>query len=272
MTARDHALHELDSKRLPNWPSNLLRRNDSAPTDPRDVGLAEQITVGVIKNLLFLQHLTAHHSGRNLKSIDPLVQKILAVALYQLRFLTRIPASAAVDQAVEQAKRLGRSKAAGFVNAVLRNATRNPDPELPADVALSHPKTLFNRFQALLGPEGALRFCEHDQREPPTIVRAGTSAVAPIQQLLPDITLTPHEEPGLFVIENAKRHHLARLAAEELAQVQDTTAAAVVPRMDLHPGHVALDRCAGRGTKTLQMRDAVGDGGQVHAIDAAEQA
>ena len=266
MTARDQALHELDSKRLPNWPSNLLRRRSSAPTDSRDVALAEQLTVGVIKNLLLLQHLTAHHSGRNLKSIDPLVQKILAIALYQLRFLTRIPASAAVDEAVNQAKRFGRTSAAGFVNAVLRNATRQPDPQLPPEIVLSHPKELFNRLKSLLGPEDAVRFCEHDQLEPPTIIRLNPGKALPS-----DLAATPHEQPGLYVLENAKRPLIAQLAERGIAQVQDTTAAAVVPRMDLHPGHAALDRCAGLGTKTLQIREAVGDTGEVHAIDANAQ-
>jgi 16S rRNA (cytosine967-C5)-methyltransferase len=289
MNARDFALMILDTKELPGWraflvtrarkgtsnPPILHDRRLQTPSDPRDLALGEQIIQGVIKNLVLLQNLIAHHSNRTLKSIDPLVQKILAIALYQLRFLTRIPASAAVDQAVEQSKRFGRTKAAGFVNAILRNATRNPDPTFPPEIALSHPKDLYQRLQSLLGPEDALRFCEHNQLEPPTIVRlasslAETLAVSRIKDLAPDISLLHHQQPNLFVIQNAKRPHLAQLAAEGIAQVQDTTAAAVVPRMDLHPGHLALDRCAGRGTKTLQIREAVTDAGQVHAIDAAK--
>jgi 16S rRNA (cytosine967-C5)-methyltransferase len=264
MTARDHALHELDARRLPNWPPNLLRQNFHAPADPRDLALSEQLTVGVIKNLLLLQHLTAHHSSRNLKSIDSLVQKILAIALYQLRFLTRIPASAAVDEAVEQTKRFRRAKSAGFVNAILRNATRNSDPPLSADIALSHPKDLFKRLQSLLARDDALRFCEHDQLEPPTIIRLNSEKALP-----PHLAATPHEQQNLYVIQNAKRPQLAQLADEGIAQVQDPTAASVVPRLNLHPGHIVLDRCAGLGTKTLQIREHLADTGQVHAIDPA---
>ncbi len=81
--------------------------------------MSEQIVTGVVKNLLILQHHIKHYSGKSSAQIDPLVVKILAIALYQLKFLDRIPASAAVDQAVEQTKRFGRRRSAGFVNAVL---------------------------------------------------------------------------------------------------------------------------------------------------------
>jgi 16S rRNA (cytosine967-C5)-methyltransferase len=273
---RVHALHELDAKRLPHWPAGALKSKSqlAPPADPRDLALAENITVGVVKNLLLLQHLIQHYSGRNLKSIDVVVQKILAIGLYQLRFLDRVPASAAVDQAVEQARHFGQSKAAGFVNAVLRKATRNPDPPLPprdratdyAHIVLSHPPDLFRKLEHLLSTEDALRFCEHDQIEPPTIVRTSVKELTAPQ----GITLTPHESPGMYVVTGAKRSHLADFAAKGLAQVQDPTAAAVAAHLHAQPGQTLVDRCAGLGTKTLQLRDLVGDTGNVLAMDPSE--
>src|SRR4051794_11347043 len=119
MTARDFALIQLDRLELPGWQTNLLRRGDpKPPADLRDLALAEQIRVGVIKNFGLLDFLIDHYSTHR-RNLDPLVRKILAIALYQLRFLSRIPASAAVDQAVEQARRFGRRHASGFVNAIL---------------------------------------------------------------------------------------------------------------------------------------------------------
>jgi 16S rRNA (cytosine967-C5)-methyltransferase len=282
MTARDYALHELDLHRLPGWPSRTLGRRGprpQVPADPRDRALAEQLAIGVTKNLLLLQHLIQHYSNRSLKSIDPLVQKVLAIGLYQLRFLTRIPPSAAVDEAVDQGKRLGRGKAGGFVNFVLRQATRDPHPPLPsadadprehARVVLSHPPELFDRYVHLVGVERALEMCRHDNAEPPTIVRL-FAAVAPGALETAGVTLTPHEQPGMVVVEPAKVAVLAEWARRGLAQPQDPTSASVVPECDLHPGQMALDRCAGLGTKTLQMREAVGEAGTVVAMDPAEQ-
>jgi 16S rRNA (cytosine967-C5)-methyltransferase len=278
---RDHALHELDAKRLPAWPGGTLKkRKPSLPlADPRDLALAENITVGVVKNLLLLQHLIQHYSGRDLKSIDVLIQKILAIGLYQLRFLDRIPASAAVDEAVRQTRRFGKTSAAGFVNAVLRKATRDPAPPLPprdspaeyAHITLSHPIELFHKLEQLLGTQDALRFCEHDQLEPPIILRVSTEKPAELVRWVPPgITLTPHEQPGMYVVTGAKRSQFAEWAAKGLAQVQDPTAAAVASHLDLLPGQTVLDRCAGLGTKTLQLLDAIGSTGRVIAMDPAE--
>ena len=279
ISPRDFALLELDAKRLPNWPPHSLKKRTppNPPADPRDRALAENITIGVIKNLLLLQHLIQHYSGKSLKSIDAPVQKILAIALYQLRFLDRIPASAAVDEAVEQTRRFGQSKAAGFVNAILRKATREPDPPLPsrdspidyARIVLSHPPELFTELQRLLGTEDALRFCEHDQQEPPTIVRLSRGA-DPSALAAEDVTVTPHEQSGMYVIDGAKRATLAQWANDGIAQVQDPTAAAVVSHLVAQVGQTVLDRCAGLGTKTLQLREAAGETGRVIAIDPAQ--
>jgi 16S rRNA (cytosine967-C5)-methyltransferase len=283
MKPRDYALRELDQKRLPHWPAGVFRRLRPAPppTDPRDLALAENIVVGVTKNLLLLQHLIAHYSGRNLKSVDVAVQKILAVALYQIRFLTRIPKSAAVDEAVDQTKRFGQSKASGFVNAVLRKATAPdaPEPEMPgreqladyARVVLSHPPDLFERLAKLYSPEKAVRFCEHDQAEPPMIVRVGAGVDSNVLTKAEGVTTKFHEQPGMYVIEGAKRSTLADWANRGVAQVQDPTAAAVVGLLKAERGQTVLDRCAGLGTKTLQLRDAVGEDGRVVAMDPAEQ-
>ena len=269
MTARDLALYELDQCRLPGWKPDLLRRRaQGGVTNGRDFALAEHIIVGVIKNHLLLQHLSEHHSGRRLKSIDPLVQKILSIGLYQLQCLDRIPASAAVNEAVDQAKRFGRTKAAGFVNAVLRKASAVGPHRVDDPIRLSHPPELFTRLVKLLGHADAVRFCEHDNAEPPTIVRL-LPGVTPAQLESPGVTITPQERAGMFVVSPAKKPLLAEWSSKNLAQVQDPTAAGVVERLPIEPGQSVLDRCAGLGTKTLQLRAKVGDAGTVVAVDPA---
>jgi 16S rRNA (cytosine967-C5)-methyltransferase len=275
MNARDYALVELDARRLPGWPPVLKHTRQTPPADPRDRALAEQIINGVIKNLLLLQHLIGHYANRRLLQIDPLVQKILAIALYQLRFLDRIPASAAVDEAVEQTRRFRRHKATGFTNAVLRNAVRQPGPPLPsaeddplrhAEIVLSHPPELFRRLLDLFGLEQALRVCLHDNREPPTIVRMFHGAA--VERLQDEhVHVMPHEQSGMYVVEGAKQPLLAEWAQRGIAQVQDPTAALVVDFLDVQPGQTVLDRCAGLGTKTLQIHERVGPDGLIIAVD-----
>jgi 16S rRNA (cytosine967-C5)-methyltransferase len=271
MNARDDALAQLDRIALPGWRANLLRRKIEPPADPRDIALSEQIRVGVIKNQMLLEHLIDHYARRPGR-IDPLVRKILAIGLYQIRFLARIPPSAAVDEAVEQARRFGRNQAAGFVNALLRRAVREPDVPLPSDphVALSHPRALYERLVELLGTERAIQFCQHDNREPPAIVRLFRQAS--IDQLQSEgIRVERHEQEGMLLVQGAKRATFADWAARGLAQVQDPTSARVVEHLDLQANQDVLDRCAGLGTKTLQIHDRLAGTGWIMAVDPAEQ-
>jgi len=277
MNARDLALIWLDRRALPHWPSVLppkLPRDTAA--DPRDHALSEQIGIGVVKNLLKLQYQMQQISGRALKSIDPLTQKILAIALYQLQYLDRIPASAAVNEAVEQTRRWNRAKASGFVNAVLRKATNQPiptrsvDADAPAlaELEFSHPRELFARMTNLIGSENALKLCRHNNAEPPTILRLLPGATIESLQT-PNIEIISHHQPGFVIATPAPKHVLADWFARGLAQVQDPTSAAVVPMMQITPGTCVLDRCAGMGTKTLQIRELAGDNATIVALDAS---
>lgn len=278
MNARDSALLQIDSVPLPGWPAGVVARRAktqaSPPADPRDRALAEAIGAGVVQHLLTLRHLVAHYSGRKLASIDPAAQKILAVALYQLRHLTRIRPSAVVDEAVEQTRRFRLGRASGFVNAVLRRAVREPEVPLPdrsdlrgyVELVLSHPYPLFEKLEAVMGEADALRLCERHNQPPPTIVRL--CAGASIEQLQADgITLTPHQRPRMVVVEGARRSDFARWAAAGIAQAQDPTSAAVVDHLLLRSRISVLDRCCGLGTKTLQIAERVSEDAAVIAID-----
>jgi 16S rRNA (cytosine967-C5)-methyltransferase len=84
----------------------------------------------------------------------------------------------------------------------------------------------------------------------------------------PGVIARPHTLPQMFLVEGAKRSHLADWANRGIAQAQDPTAAAVVrDACPIEPGQRVLDRCAGLGTKTLQLWEKVGPEGHVIAID-----
>ena len=279
MSARDEALARLDRLDLPDWPAKALRRSIRAKNlSPRDEHLANRIEIAALKNLLLINHLIEHYADRPLKKIDPLVRKILGVAVAQILFLDRIPASAAVDEAVKQARKVGKSSAAGFINAVLRRSLREPRPPLPdrgadpreyARLELSHPPELFDRLIDLLGTDDAMRFAEHDNASPPTIVRMSPGVT--IEELRAaggdEVTLKPHEHAGMLVMQPTRNELLARWAREGVAQAQDPSSATVVELCDVHPGMQVLDRCCGRGTKTLQLREKLGDAGTILAVD-----
>jgi 16S rRNA (cytosine967-C5)-methyltransferase len=239
--------------------------------------LAERIEIGVITHLLSLRWLVSHHADRSLRSIDDAVQKILCVALYQLRFLDRIPEAVIADQAVEQTRRMRLGRAIGFVNAVLRKAAARRfepidvtglDPIELAERLHSHPRELTSRLISLFGTERALMLAEGHNRIAPTIARLGARGSIEALQAI-GLDAIPHHRDRMVVLRSARGPLLASAAENDLAQVMDATSAAVVDDLDIGPGMRVLDRCCGRGTKTLLLARRVGLGGRVVAIDSS---
>ncbi len=135
------------------YASDLLL-HDTAVLDSRDAGLAAEIVFGVLRYRAQLDYLIAHFSGRSGK-LDPEVRIALRMGIYQLRYLERIPAHAAVADAVELVKRAKKSSAAGFVNAVLRKVHRDPVAWPAREVELSCPEWMLARWEVLFGAEAA---------------------------------------------------------------------------------------------------------------------
>lgn len=276
--ARLLALSQLDDRDLPNWSASTIHRElKPRSIDPRDQDLADHITQGVIKQFLVLQRLIVEYSGRKLSQIDEPVQKVLALSLYQMRALERVPTHAIVSDAVELTKLIGHRSAAPFVNAILRKASADNaagKPVVAKDAAdraereFSVPRALFKRLALLYGESEALGLCESFNREPPMLGRLiGQTTLADLHAK--SIDAQPHEQPGLVVLPPLRRAELRELSDAGLVQVQDATSAGAIEALDIQPGHCVLDRCAGRGTKTQQIIERVGTDGFVVAMDTS---
>jgi len=78
-----------------------------------------QLVYGVLERQITLDYLIQQYTGKSIKRLDKPVVLILRLAIYQIRFLDKIPNSAAVSEAVKMASRFA-SRAKGYINAVLR--------------------------------------------------------------------------------------------------------------------------------------------------------
>ncbi len=158
--------------------------------DERDRGLLQELVYGTLRWLRRLDHVIDRASRRRLADIEPVLLAPLRVAAYQILFLDRVPAHAAVHEAVEQAHALTHRGGASFVNAVLRAIARQPrlgdwpveegDPVRRMAVEMSHPDFLVERWTGIYGaqrtrallaannrpkPLQLLAFCDRGGRE-----------------------------------------------------------------------------------------------------------
>jgi 16S rRNA (cytosine967-C5)-methyltransferase len=215
--------------------SDLLAR-ETAGLESRDAGLAEEIALGVLRRRGSIDWLIQHLAGRPVTKLDREVLAALRMGIYQLRWLDRIPAHAAIHESVELIKKARKRSAAGFANAILRKVTRDP-VEWPDDATrLSCPQWLLDRWSVRYGAGVARGIAEAALKRPERFVR-----VPPGGEVPPG--LEPTEVPGAYA------------GYSDGLLAQDISAQSIVPLLELHPGQTFLDLCSAPGNKTAQAME-----------------
>lgn len=169
------------------WASELLVAH-SAGLDSRDAALASEIVFGVLRYRGQLDFLIEHFAGRRQK-LDLEVRTALRMGIYQLRYLERIPAHAAVTDAVDLVKRARKRSAAGYVNAILRRVNRGAVAWPNRAVELSCPEWLLARWERQYGAEAAEGIARAALTEPEKYTRGtriqdiGAQSIVPLLDL-----------------------------------------------------------------------------------------
>jgi len=208
----------------------------SAQLDSRDAGLASEIVFGALRFQSQLDFLIEHYSGRPAARLDAEVRIALRIGVYQLRYLERVPAHAAIHESVELIKRAKKRSAAGFANAVLRKVDRSPVAWPTREIELSHPAWLLDRWDRQFGPEAATAIAIANLQRPESYVRVPPGASTSAE-------LVPTDVPGCFRLLSGEVQNL---------RIQDIGSQSIVPLLDLAPGQTFLDLCAAPGNKTAQ--------------------
>ena len=163
--------------------------------DSRDAGLAEAIVMGVLRYRAQLDWLIERCSGRAAGRVDAEVMTALRMGIFQLRYLDRVPAHAAVGESVELVKRARKRSATGFANAVLRKAA-NVEMAWPSrEVELSCPEWMLARWEEQFGAEtmqaialAALQPPERHQLDG-RVMDIGAQSVVPLLDISAGMTL-----------------------------------------------------------------------------------
>src|ERR1700726_4185124 len=116
-------------EREESYASELLHSDRLAELSSRDHGLATELVMGVLRWQSLLDQRVAAASSQKLERLDGEVLAALRLGAYQLRFLSRVPARAAIFESVELVKSAQKRSASSFVNAVLRKIG-TADPEV----------------------------------------------------------------------------------------------------------------------------------------------
>jgi 16S rRNA (cytosine967-C5)-methyltransferase len=249
-----------------------------------DRSLCYELTLGVLRRRLWLDRALEHFAGRKAEKLDAPVRRALRLGLYQLRFLTRVPARAAVNESVNLVHAARLRSAAPFVNAVLRRAAREPDYDPASEiedalekisVETSHPSWLVARWAEAFGREEAEAFARANNDMAPAAFRLNAlspNSDALINQLRDaGVQLAPSRvAPGAWRVEGGAGARLRELAAEGKIYLQDEASQLVAHVLGAREGERVLDACAAPGSKTTHAAALASDRALIVAGDLYE--
>lgn len=248
-----------------------------AGLDERDRRLAAELVYGTLRHRPRLERALGAHA--DLSRSPPPVRHALLIAAYQLLML-RIPAHAAVDDAVGVVRARHGAKLAGFVNAVLRKVATAGEPPLPAEprarlaTEFSLPPWILDEMAAQLPPE-ELAPAAAALAEPATLwIRVNPTRATPAE-----VAARLTEEGA--TVESAPSPLAAALAVRGLGDpaaspsfraglwtVQDLAAQLVGALAAPAAGARILDACAGVGGKSTHLAE-LAPGARIDAVDQA---
>jgi 16S rRNA (cytosine967-C5)-methyltransferase len=151
---------------------DLLHSSRLTELSQADRNLTTTLVLGVLRWQIALDALIQPLLSRPDIELASPVATAIRLGAFQLRYLDRIPAHAALSESVELVRAAGHGHAAGMVNAILRKLTRTPPPRRPlvettnALASASHPEWLVARWQKNYGRAAAIAICEYDQTPP----------------------------------------------------------------------------------------------------------
>ncbi len=222
------------------------------------------------------------------EKMKPWVAVNLRMALAQILYMDRVPASAAVNAAVELVRDSACSRLSGFVNGVLRGCGRTgyaferPDPAAEPLRALSleydMPEWIVSLWRDAYGEEVCRALLARSRGEKPLSVRANTLKITPDElfarlkeELGEDRVRRSELLPEVFYPAYEASFSDWSLYREGLLYAQDESSVLAAMALRAEPGQKVLDLCAAPGGKTAVLAQMMNDQGRIDSRDLHPQ-
>jgi len=272
-------LHAVDTRSA--FSDRLLDGAHARPgADPRDRALLHELVKGTLR---WRGRLDAALDARvhvGLANTQPWIRNILRLGAYQVLFLDRVPAHAAVDESVKLAHKYSHPGAAGLVNSVLRRLAEEratlqwPEGDDAGSLAVwgSHPLWIVERWLARFGPGETRSLLTADNRTVPTGLRANTlrNSREQLTEMLAreGVEARPGTlSPDLVWVEGHHSPGALHSFQSGLCTAQDESEALVARVVAPGPHERVLDLCAAPGGKSTHLAELMRDEGEVWALE-----
>ena len=236
--------------------------------NPQDKSLATAIIYGVLDRKITLDYILSKFLKTPINKTEPFTLMVLRSALYQIKYMDKIPESAAVNEAVKIMKSSKFSRNSGFVNGVLRSVLRTdveiPKGDSPEDLSVRYscPLWIVESFLKDYGIEDTKALLEESLKPAPTVLRIN-NARADISEIEKEYEIKDNS------IELTKGMDItnSELYKKGLVYAQDYASQRAVEILSPKSGGRVLDLCSAPGGKAFTMANLMGNKGEILACD-----
>lgn len=246
----------------------------------RDASLAAVIFYGVLERRLTLDHFLRGCLKDPRKRPDPRIWMLLRCAAYQILFLDRVPDSAVVNEAVEEAKTIKGGTYAGMVNGVLRSLSRKkPLLSLPEGTSVealslrySVPQELISLWRKSYGKSVTMGILKDFEQRPPLYIR-----INPLRATVETLRASLAEKgfsltslsypPGAAVLEGEGSPATLEEFQQGMFHIQDLSAQLACSLLEAKAGQTLCDCCAAPGGKSFTLAENMENTGTVYSFD-----
>lgn len=247
--------------------------------DTRDKAFVSNLFYGVIERKITLDYQLALYTAKPLNKMKAELLTVLRMGVYQLLFMDKVPASAAVNESVNLAKSNGLSYASGLVNAILRKVNQNglklPSVEATSEllsVKYSCPQWLINKWIKEYGKDKTVGILEHSIGAPATYIRVNCTLISA------EKLITTLDSEGvkaemtdvadcLEITLGGKSIEALESFNKGLFHVQDKSCQLCAKALNVKKGDRVFDLCAAPGGKTYTVAQLMNDEGEVLSFD-----
>lgn len=273
MSGREAALRALLACRKNGAWSEGVLKDLLRDLDRREAALASCLCYGVLQNRSLLDYwLRPFLRGK----LQPAVEEILRLAVYQITMMDKIPHSAAVNEAVELGKKYANPQAAKVINGVLRSLLRSMPLEMATDLSVrySHPQELVELLGETVGDKLEALLQSHNTT-PPTVLQVNPLRITPenLFKELESLGATVEKHPwldGCFTLRSGGSIDGLEAFRRGDFYVQDAAAHLAVFAAGVQPGHRVLDCCGAPGGKSFAAAIAMENRGELISCDIHE--
>ncbi len=247
-----------------------------------DKALIQEIFFGVIRWQRRLDWIVKQFYRGDFAKAPRFMRYILLSACYQLSFMDRVPAYAAIHEAVDLAKMKGGNYWGRKTNAILRAFQRGkrqlkyPDikrvPIQSIAVQFSHPAWMVERWIERWGVDETIALCRANNNNPLLSLRVNrlktTNRI--IEDLLAKNSISARQ--SRYIENFLMANRLPDLSSFEpfqqgLFSVQDASAGLACQLLAPQPSDLIVDLCAAPGGKTTFLAELTRDQANIIAID-----